>query len=52
MAFINEFPYTFWFTGIIDGLFIILYVVFALKGGLGIRALFLPHHKLIRRIRS
>ena len=42
MAFVNSFPSTFWFTGIIDSLFIILYIVFAARGGLGIRDLFLP----------
>lgn len=42
MIFVNNFPSTFWFTGIIDGLFTILYVVFAIRGGLGIRDLFLP----------
>ena len=38
----QDFPSTFWFTGIIDGGFTILYFVFALKGGLGMRDLFLP----------
>jgi len=42
MSFANEFPSTFWFTGIIDGLFTILYMVFAKHGGLSIRELFLP----------
>lgn len=42
MFFVPEFPYTFWFTGIIDGAFIILYFVFAFHGGLGIRDIFLP----------
>ncbi len=42
MSFVTDFPSTFWFTGIIDGLFTILYVVFAIRGGLGIRELFLP----------
>ena len=36
------FPPTFWFTGIIDGLFTILYIVFAYRGGLGMSELFLP----------
>lgn len=39
---VKDFPTTFWFTGIIDGLFTILYLVFAFKGGLGFRELFLP----------
>ena len=42
MIFVSDFPSTFWFTGIIDGLFTILYLVFAFRGGLGIRELFLP----------
>lgn len=42
MVFSTDFPATFWFTGIIDGLFTILYIVFAFRGGLGVRELFLP----------
>ena len=42
MGFVKDFPSTFWFTGIIDSLFIILYFVFALRGGLSLRDLFLP----------
>ena len=42
MGFVKGFPSTFWFTGIIDGSFLILYLVFAVKGGLSIRDLFLP----------
>lgn len=42
MLFSLEFPSTFWFTGIIDGVFTILYFVFALRGGLSLRDLFLP----------
>lgn len=42
MFFVLDFPATFWFTGIIDGLFTILYLVFAFMGGLGMRDLFLP----------
>jgi hypothetical protein len=42
MGFVTDFPSTFWFTGIIDGMFIILYVIFAFRGGLGMRELFLP----------
>lgn len=42
MLFVSDFPATFWFTGIIDGLFTILYLVFAFWGGLEIRELFLP----------
>lgn len=37
-----DFPTTFWFTGIIDGIFLILYIVFAAQGGLRARDLFLP----------
>ena len=42
MAFVTDFPSTFWFTGIIDCLFTFLYVVFAVRGGLCARDLFLP----------
>lgn len=42
MIFVHDFPFTFWFTGIIDGLFIVLYLVFAVRGGLSMRDLFLP----------
>ena len=42
MIYVQDFPNTFWFTGIIDGAFTILYFVFALRGGLSIRDIFLP----------
>lgn len=42
MGFGRDFPNTFWFTGIIDSLFVFLYFVFAFRGGLGLRELFLP----------
>ena len=42
MGFVADFPSTFWFTGIIDGIFTILYGFFALRGGLSMRDLFLP----------
>jgi hypothetical protein len=42
MSFVTDFPSTFWFTGIIDGLFTILYIVFAIRGGLRMGDLFLP----------
>lgn len=42
MTFAKDFPSTFWFTGIIDSLFTILYLVFALRCGLSMRELFLP----------
>ncbi|PKL18526.1 MAG: hypothetical protein CVV49_05430 [Spirochaetae bacterium HGW-Spirochaetae-5] len=42
IGFVENFPSTFWFTGIIDSLFIILYLVFAFRGGLSFRDLFLP----------
>jgi hypothetical protein len=42
MGFVPDFPSTFWFTGIIDGLFTLLYMVFAFRGGLSMRELFLP----------
>ena len=45
MIFVHDFPSTFWFTGIIDSLFVILYFIFASNGGLKIRDLFLPKKK-------
>jgi hypothetical protein len=42
MGFVRDFPRTFWYTGIVDGLFTILYVLFAVWGGWGARDLFLP----------
>lgn len=42
MFFVKDFPFTFWFTGVIDGAFTILYFVFAFHGGLGMRDIFLP----------
>ncbi len=42
MVFSSDFPSTFWFTGIIDSIFTILYLIFALYGGLTIRDLFVP----------
>jgi hypothetical protein len=42
MGFVKGFPATFWFTGIIDSVFILLYIVFAFRGGLTLRDLFLP----------
>lgn len=46
MGFVSDFPSTFWFTGIIDGLFIVLYIAFAFRGGLSLRDLFLPKKQL------
>lgn len=40
--FTEGFPTTFWFTGIIDGTFVILYLVFAFRSGFELRDLFLP----------
>ncbi|MHC1777230.1 MAG: hypothetical protein AB9834_17645 [Lentimicrobium sp.] len=42
MVFIPGFPDTFRFTGIIDGLLTISYLIFALQGGLSLKDLFLP----------
>lgn len=42
MTFVRNFPTTFWFTGILDGLFVFLYLVFAVRGGLSISDLLLP----------
>lgn len=45
MVFVKGFSSTFWFTGLIDGGIVILYVVFALRGGLTLGQLFLPETK-------
>ena len=42
LIFSDNFPSTFWFTGIIDALFTLLYFVFAYKGDLAIKNLFIP----------
>lgn len=39
---VNDFPNTFWFTGLIDGLLTILYILFAVRGGLSLNDIFLP----------
>lgn len=43
IGFVERFPTTFWLTGIIDGTFVILYLVLAVKSGFGFRDLFLPN---------
>jgi hypothetical protein len=52
MLFGSDFPSTFWFTGIIDGSFIVLYLTFAQRGGLGLRDLFLPKVEGTKNIRN
>lgn len=42
MLFYKDFPSTFWFTGIVDTAFTLMYFVFSFHGGLGIKDLFLP----------
>lgn len=39
----KDFPITFWFTGLIDGILGILYIVFSVNGGLGLRDIILPN---------
>ena len=43
ILFFKDFPNTFWFTGIVDACFTLLYIIFALRGGSGFRDLFLPY---------
>lgn len=43
IGFVENFPSTFWMTGIIDATFVILYIVFAVQSGFGFRDLFLPN---------
>ena len=45
MIFEPDFPTTFWVTGIIDGIFTFLYIVFAATAGLTWHNLFLPEKK-------
>lgn len=45
MLFFNDFPSTFWFTGIVDATFTLLYFIFAFRGGVGMKDLFLPFHE-------
>lgn len=42
IGFVERFPRTFWLTGIIDGTFVILYLILAFQSGFGLRDLFLP----------
>ena len=42
MIFFKDFPSTFWFTGIVDAAFTVLYLIFTFHGGLGLKDLFLP----------
>ena len=42
MIFLKGFPSTFRFTGIVDTSFVLLYLVFAFRGGLSLKDLFLP----------
>lgn len=48
ILFVRDFPATFWFTGIIDATFTALYIVFALRGGLGMKDLFLPQQEILK----
>lgn len=48
ISFVRDFPATFWFTGIIDATFTALYIVFALRGGLGMKDLFLPQREILK----
>lgn len=43
ILFMNGFPNTFWFTGLIDGLLTVLYILFAIRGGLSLQEIFLPN---------
>lgn len=43
MFFVKGFPDTFWFTGVIDGLLAVLYILFAIRGGLSLHEIFLPN---------
>jgi hypothetical protein len=43
MFFVKGFPDTFWFTGVIDGLLTVLYILFAIRGGLSLQEIFLPN---------
>lgn len=45
LIFCDDFPSTFWFTGIIDSFFTVLYFVFAFQGELAIKNLFIPSNE-------
>jgi hypothetical protein len=42
MMYVDQFPGTFWFTGLIYGTLVLRYVIFAIAGGLSMSDLFLP----------
>lgn len=42
LAFVPSFPPTFWFTGLIDGILVLLSLILARKAGLSFRDIFLP----------
>lgn len=42
MLFYKDFPPTFWFTGIVDITFTLLYFIFTFRGGLVFKDLFIP----------
>jgi len=46
MLFAQGFPSTFWFTGIIDAGFVVLYLLFAFRGGLAAKDLVWPSGEL------
>lgn len=54
MLLLKDFPATFWATGLIDGMFILLYILTAMYGKLNVHDLFLPkrqpHSNLLERI--
>lgn len=50
LIFCESFPLTFWFTGIIDACFTVLYFVFAFRGGLVVKDLFIPSKERIQEI--
>ncbi|MDD4058612.1 MAG: hypothetical protein PHO95_06930 [Bacteroidales bacterium] len=47
MIFVPDFPTTFWFTGIIDTVFTLLYIYFAVKSRIGLKKLFLPEREIV-----
>lgn len=49
MLFFKDFPSIFWFTGVIDTVFVILYFIFTFRGGLGIKDLFLPYREVTEK---
>jgi hypothetical protein len=52
MLFVKDFPSTFWFTGVVDGVLTVLYIVLSLRGGLKINEIFMPKTRSYKLLRN